>query len=160
MKDGTNKYIKDIKDGDEFSTGTVKRAVSGIMGYQSNIFGKSKIVFIKKNSLGENLPNEDTYATRAHPILVNGEYVQAEDQNDNNNIYFVAMDDTIFYNLEMEGTDKFVANGLEAGDLNVQNIKEKEKGMIATVTSKINELKCFLTSFAHIPSVPEISVST
>ena len=99
-----------------------------------------KVVLIKKYSLG-NIPTQDTYVTRSHPIYINNNFVVAESLINNTSIRWKRINDEVFYNIDCEKGNKFIANGLVVGDISVNNIDYKLNHSIIT---KINEFKTYL----------------
>ena len=60
---------------------------------------ETKMVSIKKNSLGENIPNKDTLVTMNHQIFYNQKMVPARVLTRKNGVSFVESNNQIVYNV-------------------------------------------------------------
>jgi hypothetical protein len=147
MADGSFKCINKIESGDNIIDKSnksikVKRLQIGNYGEKTTFFNNgTKVVLIKKNALG-NSPSQDTYITRSHPVYVNNKFVWAESLINNDTVQWITIADDIFYNIECEEGNTFIANGLIAGDTSVCNIDYK---MNHSIITKINEISSYFT---------------
>lgn len=71
--------IEDVKAGDEIETNIGDQKIARVMK-SINIGGKQKYVKFRKNCFGENIPNDDVYMTKAHPLSLG--YFKTECIND------------------------------------------------------------------------------
>ena len=91
------------------------------------------MILIKKNSLGFNVPNEDTYITRKHSILVNNKLVEAQQLINNNDILKVYLNCKIVYNILLHRKSLMSINNMMVETLHPKNAIAKKyfnKGLV------------------------------
>ena len=57
------------------------------------------MILFKKDSLGVNVPSEDTYVSNAHAIYINNRFIKAIDLINNRNIVKIKRRNDIIYNV-------------------------------------------------------------
>jgi hypothetical protein len=107
-----NKIIAD------FHTIDNKRIVAVTQTRDSNTF----LVCFKKDSLGENVPSQDTITSRFHRVEYNGEMIKACDLMESvKNVVKVDYTGQLLYNILMEKHDKMIVNNLVCETLHPDN---------------------------------------
>ena len=78
---------------------------------------KKTFVFFPKDSLGNNIPNEDFYITEAHPIYFKGEYYNSENFVGINGIEMVKDFTSHVYHLQFDSHEVIYSNNLTTTSL-------------------------------------------
>lgn len=82
---------------------------------------------LKKNSLGENLPNEDLIVSGGHMIKVGDDFHLPRNSDLFENIH-EEVELVEYYNIELDDYDFIISHGVEIESLcRAENHKEKEK---------------------------------
>ena len=79
------------------------------------------MILFKKDSLGVNIPSEDTYVSRYHSILIKDEYIMAERLINNKNIIKEVRGHEIIYNVLLKKYYKMVINNMTVETLHPDN---------------------------------------
>ncbi len=108
------KLIENIKIGDSILTKD-NRIINVRQVYYRKIISLNELYLIKKNSIGENIPNDDLYISKGHAIKINNKlyhplHNKLKFAQKINNLSYIE-----FYHLQLENwiTDFLVANNLE-----------------------------------------------
>jgi len=84
------------------------------------------LVNIKKNALGMNVPNKDTLISKNHKVMLNGEMMKAKELVSKcNDVYKVAYNKEILFNILLEKHENMKVNNLEVETLHPENIGVK-----------------------------------
>ncbi len=71
------------------------------------------LICFKKNSLGNNIPSQDTFVSKNHKVLCNGKMIKAKDFiNKSDNIYTVKYKGELLYNILMNEHDRIIVNNM------------------------------------------------
>ena len=92
-----------------------------IVGITRTVTQNKYAVCFEKDSLGRNIPSQQTIMSKNHGILHNGKLRKAEVFVGNDNITKVAYNGEILYNVLMEGPDKMIVNNLICETLHPEN---------------------------------------
>jgi len=92
-----------------------------IVGITRTVTQDKSVVCFEKDSLGSNIPSQQTIMSKNHGILHNGKLRKAEVFVGNDNITKVAYNGEILYNVLMEGPDKMIVNNLICETLHPEN---------------------------------------
>jgi hypothetical protein len=93
------------------------------------------LVLLKKGSLEENMPSQDTYFTGEHGIFLNGTMIKAKTLVDGENIVLADMDECKVYNVVLDTHAKMTVNNMEVETLDPEHPVAKNCGkVIATYT--------------------------
>lgn len=132
-------FIKDLKIGDIIKTNNGNLPLSKIM--KSIVVGEYKYVKFAKGCFGDNLPSDDLYITKPHPISLG--YVNNSELNDG--ILDDTQDDKVFIHISAENfIDK-----IEGITLEVVNTKQ-QYNLIFDKHSSVNI--CDIEVLSHHPS--------
>lgn len=102
----------------DFHTIDNKRIVAVTQTRDSNTF----LVCFKKDSLDDNVPNQDTITSRFHRVEYNGEMIKACDLMESvKNVVKVDYTGQLLYNILMEKHDKMIVNNLVCETLHPDN---------------------------------------
>ena len=92
-----------------------------IVGITRTVTQDKSVVCFEKDSLGSNIPSQQTIMSKNHGILHNGKLRKAEVFVGNDNITKVAYNGEILYNVLLEGPDKMIVNNLICETLHPEN---------------------------------------
>jgi len=92
-----------------------------IVGITRTVTQDKSVVCFEKDSLGSNIPSQQTIMSKNHGILHNGKLRKAEVFVGNDKITKVAYNGEILYNVLMEGPDKMIVNNLICETLHPEN---------------------------------------
>ena len=76
------------------------------------------MILFKKNSLGKNIPNQDTYISKLHGIYIRDKLIKAENLVNNNDIYPFVTGYKLIYNVLLLKHSKMKVNNIEVETLN------------------------------------------
>ena len=79
------------------------------------------MVLIKKDSLGDSVPNKDTYISNNHKILIDGNYFEAKNIINNINIHKKYMPRKRLYNVLLDHHGKMIVNNMVVETLDPKN---------------------------------------
>jgi len=79
------------------------------------------LVLMKQNSLGNNVPSQDTYISKEHGVFVNGKLVDANSLVNDSTILRLPYKRTMLYNVLMEKHDVMVVNNMPVETLHPKN---------------------------------------
>lgn len=79
------------------------------------------MVLIKKDSLGNSVPNKDTYISNNHKILIDGNYFEAKNIVNNINIHKKNMPRKRLYNVVLDHHGKMIVNNMVVETLDPKN---------------------------------------
>lgn len=117
--------ICDVKEGIHTIRGMIIKQITRMRSL--NLDNSDKLVLIKKNAMGNNKPNKDTYTTKKHLIYFNGKMIQAEKLTyvfDDVNI--VPYQNEILYNVRLNTYSHMFVNGIKTETLHTRNIWAKK----------------------------------
>jgi hypothetical protein len=104
--------------------GDIIKTLNGYKPLARNIelisIDKKDLVLFKKNSLGENIPNEDFRITQGHPVYYKGDYYNPEDFANNTrfeNVIFEEINDNKLYHLQFESHEVIYTNNFTTTSL-------------------------------------------
>ena len=100
------RYINSIKRGDYIYT--LNHTYQPVSKVIKTINIRKEFIKFSKNSIGNNIPNEDLYITEGHPIYFIGEYYLSENFINNNDILIVKNNSPFLYHLQFD--DHYVIN--------------------------------------------------
>ena len=92
-----------------------------IVGITRTVTQDKSVVCFEKDSLGSNIPSQQTVMTKKHGILYKGKMRKAEGFVGNDKITKVAYNGEILYNVLMEEHDKMVVNNIICETLHPEN---------------------------------------
>ena len=92
-----------------------------ILGITRTVTQDKSVVCFEKDSLGSNIPSQQTVMTKKHGILYKGKMRKAEGFVGNDKITKVAYNGEILYNVLMEEHDKMVVNNIICETLHPEN---------------------------------------
>ena len=92
-----------------------------IVGITRTVTQDKYVVCFEKDSLGSNIPSQQTVMTKKHGILYKGKMRKAEGFVGNDKITKVAYNGEILYNVLMEEHDKMVVNNIICETLHPEN---------------------------------------
>ena len=92
-----------------------------IVGITRTVTQDKSVVCFEKDSLGSNIPSQQTIMSKNHGILHNGKLRKAEVFVGNDNITKLTYNGEILYNVLMEGPDKMIVNNLICETLHPEN---------------------------------------
>ena len=92
-----------------------------ILGITRTVTQDKSVVCFEKDSLGSNIPSQQTVMTKKHGILYKGKMIKAEGFVGNDKITKVAYNGEILYNVLMEEHDKMVVNNIICETLHPEN---------------------------------------
>jgi hypothetical protein len=79
------------------------------------------MVLVKKDSLGDSVPNKDTYISNNHKILIDGNYFEAKNIVNNFNIYTKNMPRKRLYNVLLDHHGTMIVNNMVVETLDPNN---------------------------------------
>lgn len=79
------------------------------------------MVLVKKDSLGDFVPNKDTYISNNHKILIDGNYFEAKNIVNNFNIYTKKMPRKRLYNVLLDHHGTMIVNNMVVETLDPNN---------------------------------------
>ena len=79
------------------------------------------MILIKKDSLGDSVPNKDTYISNNHKILIDGNYFEAKNIVNNINIHKKKMPRKRLYNVLLDHHGKMIVNNMVVETLDPKN---------------------------------------
>ena len=92
-----------------------------ILGISKTINSEKKMILIKKNSLGENLPSKDTICSHNHSILYAGKMRNSQDLLHINGVSEILDDSDFIYNVLTEKHSIMCANNLPVETLDPES---------------------------------------
>ena len=94
---------------------------SKIISLTETVYTEVSLILIKKNALGKNKPNIDTFITKTHKLLINNRLINPYKLINGINIIEIYTKSELLYNILLESGRIMVINNIEMETLDPNN---------------------------------------